>query len=140
MVERFDVAIKHSCGSDPYAVMVSDPDGPYVMASDYDAARAEIERLKASNEELERLRGARDADGYLGTVEDWVKLLITERDEARAHVHHMEGFDCCTCGPCAVHPDAALESYASECWNDPQCEADAEYIPNAILAEMEKLK
>lgn len=29
---------------------------------------------------------------------------------------------------------------ARECWNDPLCEADAEYIPNAILAEMEKLK
>lgn len=28
---------------------------------------------------------------------------------------------------------------ARECWNDPLCEADAEYIPNAILAEMEKL-
>ena len=29
---------------------------------------------------------------------------------------------------------------ARECWNDPPCEADAEYIPNAILADMEKLK
>lgn len=29
---------------------------------------------------------------------------------------------------------------ARECWNNPMCEADAEYIPNAILAEMEALK
>ena len=50
---------------------------------------------------------------------------------------------------------AALEAYGREkmregmqraaeiarnCWNDPQCECDAEYIPNAILAEMETLK
>ncbi len=26
---------------------------------------------------------------------------------------------------------------ARKCWNDPPCEADAEYIPNAILADME---
>ena len=46
MVERFDVAIKYPCGRYPYAVMVSDPDGSYVMAAHYDAARAEIERLE----------------------------------------------------------------------------------------------
>ena len=54
-----------------------------------------------------------------------------------------------------AHAEAALEAYGREkmregmkraaevackCWNDPPCEADAEYIPNAILAEMEKLK
>ena len=29
---------------------------------------------------------------------------------------------------------------ARECWNDPPREADAEYIPNAILADTETLK
>lgn len=50
MVDRLDVAIKYPCGRDPYAVMVSDPDGSYVMAAHYDAARAEIERLVADLE------------------------------------------------------------------------------------------
>ena len=27
---------------------------------------------------------------------------------------------------------------ARECWNDPPCKADAKYIPNAILADIEK--
>ncbi|MCV2449405.1 hypothetical protein [Paracoccus sp. DMF] len=54
-----------------------------------------------------------------------------------------------------ANPRAALEAYgrekvregmqraaeiARDCWNDPQCEADAEYIPNAIRAEIETLK
>ena len=60
-----------------------------------------------------------------------------------------------TAQPSVSDAQSALEAYgrekvregmqraaevARECWNDPPCEADAEYIPNAILAEMETLK
>ncbi|MCV2449404.1 hypothetical protein [Paracoccus sp. DMF] len=100
MVERFDVAIKHSCGSDPYAVMVSDPDGSYVMASDYDAAHAEIERLNNALTEaacqisdlagrLGRAEGRLDASELVGVVEGWMaraEKAEAERDEARAQV------------------------------------------------------
>lgn len=74
-----------------------------------------------------------------------VPLEVTDRQEHAKAIRAKTPADA----------QAALEAYdrekvregmrraaevARKCWNDPQCEADAEYIPNTILAEMEALK
>ena len=71
----------------------------YVPASDLAAARAENERLTKE----------RDAqyDENVNRIAMQAKAEA-ERDEARASLRHMEGFDRCTCGPCAIHGTASL--------------------------------
>ena len=81
MVERFDVAIKYPCGRDPYAVMVSDPDGSYVMAAHYDAARAALSdrnrRLTAVVEEIASRQTLSGHDGDLDWLIDDARAALT---------------------------------------------------------------
>ena len=89
MVERFDVAIKYPCGRDPYAVMVSVPDGSYVMAAHYDAARAEIERLTAD------AQSALEAYGREKVREGMQKAANIAR---RSYERNKRCPDGCNCG------------------------------------------
>lgn len=156
MVERFDVAIKYPCGRDPYAVMVSDPDGSYVMAAHYDAASAENERLtKDRNLSKKLLRSCIQGNNVLRKK---AQKSIAERDEARAQVaaayeisahiaervYHSE-YAIRDLTP--ADASAALEAYGREKVREGMKRA-AELISHsaygtaywAILAEMEKLK
>ena len=73
----------------------------YVPASDLAAARAENERLtKERDLSKELLRSCIQGNNVLRKK---AQKAIAERDEARASLRHMEGFDRCTCGPCAIH-------------------------------------
>ena len=78
----------------------------YVPASDLAAARAENERLtKERDLSKELLRSCIQGNNVLRKK---AQKAIAERDEARASLRHMEGFDRCTCGPCAIHGTASL--------------------------------
>ena len=91
------------------------------------AARAEIERLtkelehmtavkdihqrkrheyfeRAEKAEAERDEARAEHRFTLGLLDK----AMAERDEARASLRHMEGFERCTCGPCAIHGSAML--------------------------------
>lgn len=63
-----------------------------------DEARAEIERLTKERDK---------AYSEIATLQNQLA-------EARAQLRHMERFECCTCGPCPIHPDTALEAYGRE--------------------------
>lgn len=74
--------------------------------ADLAAARAENERL---TKELEHMTAIKDIHQrkrheYFERAEK----AEAERDEARASLRHMEGFERCTCGPCAIHGSAKL--------------------------------
>lgn len=98
------------------------------LEAERDKARAENERLnnaltEAANQisdlasRLGQAEGRLVASELVGIVEGWkarAEKAEAERDEALAQVKHMEGFDHCTCGPCPIHQDAALEAYGRE--------------------------
>ena len=118
--------------------MIHADEGEYVLYCD---AQAEIERLtKALDEALL----AQVAAAYEAAAQ--AKVFMAEEGGFLTRVPHL---------PETKDAQAALAAYgrekvregmqraaevARECWNDPPCEADAEYIPNAILADMEKVK
>ena len=39
---------------------------------------------------------------HLDAIQQYARVL-DERDECRLQLRRMEGFDCCTCFPCAIH-------------------------------------
>ena len=69
------------------------------MATDRD----EVERLAA------KLRAWDITDDDKARIADVLGALREKLEAAEADLRHMEGFDCCTCGPCALHPDALAE-------------------------------
>ena len=77
--------------------------------SEVDFVKIGVRELAAIRAEIERLTKERDAQ-----YEENVNRIAmqakaeAERDEARASLRHMEGFDRCTCGPCAIHGTASL--------------------------------
>lgn len=71
------------------------------LAKERDAARAEIERLTKERDLSKKL--LRSCIQGNNTLREKAQKAMAERDEARASLRHMEGFDCCTCGPCAIH-------------------------------------
>ena len=85
------------------------------MVFDLATAQAEISRLtqraeKAEDalvsmiERLAKCKAERDRqyDENVNRIAQQAKAEA-ERDEARLQLRHMEGFDCCTCFPCAIH-------------------------------------
>ena len=130
--------------------------------TDLDAARAEIERLTKERDEA-RAQVAAAYEAATSICADQFAAHMTaaiygDPDNSRAREAAAAMAERLLHSIRALTPDdakAALEAYgrekvregmqraaevARECWNDPPCEADAEYIPNAILADMEKLK
>ena len=117
---------------------------------DLAAARAEIERLtKARDEALL----AQVAAAYELAAQ--AKVFMAEEGGFLTRVPLLPETKAAIRALTPADAQAALAAYgrskvqegmqraaevARECWNDPPCEADAEYIPNAILADMEKLK
>lgn len=75
-----------------------------------------VEGWKARAEKAEAERDSQEADFAKSIAIEVASRLKAEaeRDEALAQVKHMEGFDHCTCGPCPIHQDAALEAYGRE--------------------------
>lgn len=117
--------------------MLARADGKWVKRVDYEtdlaAARAEIERL---TKELEEMTATKDIHQkkrheYFERAEK----AEAERDEARASLRHMEGFDRCTCGPCAIHGTAMLadaerdmrQRAADACRISPQDQAEVDW-------------
>ena len=74
-------------------------------------ARAEIKRLTKERDNLSKLEQSHREQAN----EQFHRAIKAEaeRDEALARAKHMEGFDCCTCGPCAIHGTAKRDE-ASE--------------------------
>lgn len=75
-------------------------------AADLAAARAEIERLTKERDNLSKLEQSHREQA--NEQFHRANKAEAERDEARASLRHMEGFDRCTCGPCAIHGSAML--------------------------------
>ena len=71
------------------------------LAKERDAARAENERLTKERDNLSKLEQSHREQA--NEQFHRANKAIAERDEARASLRHMEGFDRCTCGPCAIH-------------------------------------
>ena len=108
------------------------------------AEKAEAERDKARAQVAAAYKAAEQAKVFMAE-EGGFLTRVPLLPETKAAIRALTPADA----------QAALEAYgrskvregmqraaevARECWNDPPCEADAEYIPNAILADMEKLK
>ena len=117
--------------------------------TDLDAARAEIERLTKACDEAR----AQVAAAYKAAEQ--AKVFMAEEGGFLTRVPLLPETKAAIRALTPADAQAALAAYgrskvqegmqraaevARECWNDPPCEADAEYIPNAILADMEKLK
>lgn len=85
--------------------MVETENGDWVRYSDFAAAQAEIDAMKAENERLTKLVSDSEKERYRSCAELLARAekAEAERDEARLQLRHMEGFDCCTCFPCAIH-------------------------------------
>ena len=167
MTDRFDPP--RDLGWKPFP-MRPDIAGQYVRYSDLAEARAEIGRLKrevdvAASAMVRNHLRAEKAEAERDEARAQVAAAYKAAEQAKVFMAEEGGF--LTRVPLlpetkaairALTPadaQAALEAYgfekvregmqraaevARECWNDPPCEADAEYIPNAILADMEKPK
>ena len=133
--------------------MLPRADGTWVKRADYyadfAAARAEIERLTKERDE------ARAQVSAAYELAEQAKVFMAEEGGFLTRVPLLPETKAAIRALTPADAQAALEAYgrekvregmqraaevARECWNDPPCEADAEYIPNAILADMEKLK
>ena len=129
---------------------INDDDVPYIRADLVFALCDEIERLtKARDEALL----AQVAAAYELAAQ--AKVFMAEEGGFLTRVPLLPETKAAIRALTPADAQAALEAYgrekvregmqraaevARECWNDPPCEADAEYIPNAILADMETLK
>lgn len=74
--------------------------------ADLAAARAEIEHLTKVRDNLSKLEQSHREQA--NSQFHRANKAEAERDAAQASLRHMEGFDCCTCGPCAIHGSANL--------------------------------
>lgn len=116
---------------------------------DLAAARAEIERLTKVCDEAR----AQVAAAYKAAEQ--AKVFMAEEGGFLTRVPLLPETKAAIRALTPADAQAALAAYgrskvqegmqraaevARECWNDPPCEADAEYIPNAILADMEDLE
>lgn len=121
------------------------------LETDLAAARAEIERLTKERDEARA-----QVDAVVVGLKSLVSVVQGYQQMPGFSLHPMVAAQIDSLAQTSISDyKSALEAYgrkkvregmqraaevARECWNDPPCEADAEYIPNAILADMEKLK
>ena len=77
-----------------------------VTDADLAAARAENERLTKERDNLNKLEQSHREQA--NEQFHRANKAEAERDEARVGLRHMEGFERCSCGPCAIHGSAML--------------------------------